>query len=159
MKNKILPLILLIAFLFFTGCGSSFKSDNPLSSYVNSIDEYVSPNISNFQKRYDYYEIANGNIVYEDLDTDYVNALQYIQDSDLGYKNGHYEIDNNYHIYIEPLGIDEYKDAMITYEYDALSKVHTKTVYVRYYGIYFVTKDICIVSNENNCTSYLFVRY
>jgi len=158
MKRLLYMLILVI----FTGCGVSVtdNSDDSYLQYLRNLDDYVMPNITSTNKIYDYYEIAQDEILYSAINIDYVNVMGFFNESELGYNSSHYEIDENHNIYNEALGIDEIKDCMIFYEYDALSKIAVKTTYVKQYGLYEVTKNICTVNYDvKGCESYLYVRY
>jgi len=158
MKKRVLLLALT---LFLVGCGgSSTNSNDPYLQYIENINRYVMPNITNTNKRFDYYEIVNDKILYSAINIDYVNVLGYLNESDLGYENKQYEIDTNHTIYNKALDINETKDCMIFYGYDSLSHIYTKVTYVKDYGLYEVTKNLCVVnSDQKDCKSYLYVRY
>jgi len=158
MKNIVLLFALT---LFLVGCGgSSTNSEDPYLQYLDNINSYVMPNITNSDKRFDYYEIANDKILYSAIGIDYANVLNYLYESDLSYDSKIYEIDTNHTIYNKALNINEAKDCMIFYGYDSLTHITTKITYVKDYGLYEVTKNLCVVSSDvENCSSYLYIRY
>lgn len=158
MKKRLFSILLASMFI---GCGgSSTNSEDPYLQYLDNINSYVMANITNTDKSYDYYEIADNEVLYSAINIDYANVLNYLNESDLSYDNKIYEIDKNHTIYNEALDINETKDCMIFYGYDSLTHITTKITYVKDYGLYEVTKNLCVVNSDiENCSSYLYVRY
>jgi gamma-glutamylcyclotransferase (GGCT)/AIG2-like uncharacterized protein YtfP len=159
MKKRLF--LMFIATIFIIGCSeSTTNSEDPNLIFIERLNSYVMPNITNTSKEYDYYEIADSEILYSAINIDYANVLTYLNESDLSYNSTIYEIDTNHNIYNEALDINETKDCMIFYQYDPLTNVTAKATYVKDYGLYEVRKDICVVNSDiDNCSSYLYVSY
>jgi len=153
--------IIFFLIIIFIGCGSSSNKnqDNDYTKFMQYLKEYVL--VNQFQeKRFDYYEISNGEILTTILNMDLVNVMEYFSLSNPTYNNSIYEINHNFNLLNKPLDINKTVDAMITYEYDSLTNVTQRAVFIKDYGLYELRKNICIINpDKDNCYSYIYVRY
>jgi len=152
--------ILSVVIIFFIGCGNDNKfMPNEYDKFIKYLNEYVVVNILK-EKKFDYYEIQNGEIVATIINMDLINVVNYFSLDDPSYNNSIYEIDKNFHLQNNALDIDKTIDAMITYEYNSLTKVTQRTVYIKDFGLYELKKNICVInSDKDNCFTYIYIRY
>ncbi len=148
--------------ILFNGCGNEefqSKQNDDLVTWTEYMEDYLLPNSLNNERTFDYYEISNGKILTTQLNMDILNVYRYVTINEPSYLNSLYEVNNKYHLTNEPLNIDTTFDAMIFYSYDTLTNVAEKVVYRKNYGIYEISKSFCVISSdENNCTSYMYIN-
>ena len=152
---KLKYFVFLLVVIIFIGCDNN---DNTSSQWDNYLMQYVYPN-SLKEKHYDYYEIVDDNITYTHLNMDLGNVVQYFNMDNPSYSNTLYDINTTYPIINKALDINRTEDCMIVNSYDTLTKVRQKDIYIKDYGIYEVSKNYCVNTNNDNCTSYLYIRY
>jgi len=160
--KMVYKILIYLFIVLFVGCSDNNDYNNDqLVKWNSHMQQYVMPNILNANRKYDYYEIANGQIVYTNINMDYINVINYINyNTNPQYNSSIYDINNTYHIVNEALNIDRVEDCMIFYTYDTSTKINQKSVYIKDFGLYEASQNFCTVnSNESNCTSYLYIRY
>ncbi len=148
--------------VMIVGCSDNKDTNEltPLEIWNANMQQYVLPNIINVNRKYDYFEIVNDNIVYTSLDMDLLNVNNYFNTNLPIYKNGLYEVDTQCSIVNKALDINKTVDAMVFYNYDTLTKLTEKSIFIKEFGLYMKSKNICIVNSfENNCSGYIFLRY
>ena len=123
--------ILSIILIFFIGCEQNNKSqNNEYDKFMNYLNEYVVVDLFK-DRKFDYYEITNNEIVATMINMDVINVLNYFSLNDPSYNHSIYELDQNFHLQNNTLDINKTVDAMITYEYDSLTKVTQRVVYIK----------------------------
>jgi len=147
--------------IFFIACGSENSTKyNQTTSFSENLQNYVVPNMYYINSKFDYYEIKNNQIVATILNMEIVNVSNYFSLTYPNNENTIYNINKNYHIENNQLDINKTVDAMVFYNYDAFTKIRQTNVYIKDFGLYEIRKNMCTINtNENNCSSYLYVRY
>ena len=160
MRQKYLLLSLIIlSIIAFTGCSTEDSNDqNDL--YTQQANEYILPNATNPDVKYDYYEIQGDDILHTQINMDILNVVRYFNIDLPSYANTMYYVDENYHEINTALNIDQTINAMIYDSYEPIGDITTKTIYKSGYGIYLMYKNYCIHNTEvDNCKAYMYVRY
>ncbi len=157
--KKIIKIIIILFTMI--GCsGNNDNTENELTVWNGYVQDYILPNVLNENRIYDYYEIVDNNIIHTTLNMDLLNVSRYFNIDDPSYSNELYEIKEQYNSINAALDTNKTIDAMIFYNYDTLTNITQKVIYEKYFGLYEVSKNICIINpTENNCTSYIYVRY
>jgi hypothetical protein len=139
-----------IAFIF-SGCGDSSDESSPLDQY----SDYFSTD----PKTYDYYEIADGEILHTDINTDYVNVARVYDFYNSRHMTEYKRFVENYHISNEALNIDRYEDVYIENYLDLETDNGYSTIHIYGYGLYEIKTNYCIVNTDvDNCNTYIYTN-
>lgn len=135
-----------LAFIF--GCGQENAQNSELSRYY-SRDPLI----------YDYYEIANGTIVYTGINVDYYNIsrLYPLYGNDDVSENNFFQ--NDYNMTNVPLNIDEKFDAYKTNILNLRTNSSISKLYKKDYGLIEIKTNYCVLNpNLQKCETYVYTR-
>jgi hypothetical protein len=143
-----MKLYLYILFIIFSFIACTSSDD---SSYDYNQSEY-----------YDYYEIANNQIVYTSINDgigNYSGIINGFSNTNDALTINTLQIDN-YNLINTALDINETFNASKFIQYNATTNRHLSITYKENFGKYELSTDYCLINYDiDNCKTYIYIRH